>query len=104
ASYMSPGNGGALLLYDTAPTLPGPAIRIEDVRGADVGAMLWPDFSYAVMEERALKEQREVPLWNRFNGAGRSLIGQGLSMLGDPANLAVVPGGGGAFAFDPRSA
>jgi len=100
ASYMSPGNGGVLLLYETDPTLPGPAVRIEDVRGADVGAMLWQHFSYAVMEERAFKEHGEVPLWNRFNGTGRSLIGQGLSMLGDPANLAVVLWGVSALAFD----
>jgi hypothetical protein len=100
ASYMSPGNGGVLLVYETAPTLPGPPIRIENVRGADVGAMLWQHFSYAVMEERALKEQRELPLWNRFNGAGRSLIGQGLSMIGDPVNLAIVVSGVSALAFD----
>ena len=31
-----------------------------------------------------MRSPREVPLWNRFNGTGRALWGQGQTFFGDP--------------------
>ena len=83
-SLLSPSNGGTLF-YDSCPTVPSPYdCRPENVRGADVGAMAWQWFPYAVAQERALKLWGEIPLWNRYNANASSLIGQLQSMLGDP--------------------
>jgi len=104
ASFLSPGNGGVFLLYDTQPTLPHDhaSIQLEHTHGADVGAMMWQHFVYTVIEERAIKRDHEFPLWNRYNGAGRSLIGQGQAMLGDPFNWLIMVFGTSAAAYDVK--
>jgi len=85
-SFLSP-NHGVLLTYDTYPTLPGyNSPLVENVLGADVGAVAWHHYVNSVVQERSIKVDSELPLWNRFTGSGRTLIGQGQSMLGDPLN------------------
>ena len=83
-SQFSPNNGGLPMLYDTVPVLPGSQDTItEDVRGTDVAAMMLAFVPYTAMQRHALSFG-EVPLWNRFNAAGRSLWGQGQTFLLDP--------------------
>lgn len=89
-SLVSPNNGSALLLYDRPPFTPGQRDRtIEELRGVDVGAALWQFVPYSQTERLALA-QGEVPLWNRFNGAGRPLWGQGQSLILDPLHWATL--------------
>jgi hypothetical protein len=84
-SLLSPENHGVALFYERCPALPGYAdCSTERVHGADVGAMAWAFFPLAVAQERAIKEFGEFPLWNRYNSAGTTMIGQGQLMLGDP--------------------
>jgi hypothetical protein len=83
-SLVSPNNGGTGMLYDQAPYVPGSQDpNIEDVRASDVYAMMAAFLPYAKVQRDALV-QGEVPLWNRFNGTGRALWGQGQTFLGDP--------------------
>jgi hypothetical protein len=84
-SLLSPGNHGVDLFYERCPALPGYAdCSIEQVHGADVGAMAWAFFPLSVAQERSIRAFGEFPLWNRYNSAGTSMIGQGQMMLGDP--------------------
>jgi hypothetical protein len=99
-SFVSPGNG-ALLLYDDVPTIPGaPAGPAEDPRGSDVGALMWAHVPYSVIEHRAIFRDHEWPLWNRYNYCGEPLLGQGMSMLGDPLHWLPISTGGVAWAWD----
>jgi hypothetical protein len=89
-SFVSP-NYGAVLLYDGFPTLPGYSQdQVSDVKGSDVGATLWQDVPYSMIQHRALFRDGELPLWNRYDSAGSPLLGQGQSMFGDPLQLLVV--------------
>lgn len=89
-SFVSPGCG-ACLLYDDRPALPDyNETRISCPPGSDVGAMMWQHLPYSVIQKRALKEHFELPLYNRYNSCGTSLIGQGQSMLGDPLHALVM--------------
>ncbi len=101
-SFVSPNNSGAtLLLYPRFPTLPGyDNTSLDDTRGSDLGAMMWQNRSYSVIQSRALFHDSEVPLWNRYNSSGTPLLGQGISMLGDPLHLIVLSAGGAAWAWD----
>lgn len=84
-SLLSPELHGVELFYDRCPRLPGYTdCSIENVRGADVGAMAWAFFPLSVAQERSIKAFGEFPLWNRYNSAGTTLLGQGQMMLGDP--------------------
>jgi hypothetical protein len=83
-SLVSPNNGGAGILYDRPPYLPGSAdVEIEHVRAADVGATMWAFVPYSQIQRQALAHG-ELPLWNRFNGNGRPLWGQGQGFPLDP--------------------
>ena len=82
------------MLYASEPTLPGSdEVEVADLRGADTGAMMWQNLPYAFVQSRALAHG-ELPLWNRYNSSGTVLLGQGLSMFGDPLHLVVLAGGG----------
>jgi len=95
-SCVSP-NNGTVLLYDVAPTIPGVTdLRQENVKGADIGAMMWQHLPYTVVESRALAQDRELPLWNRYNSCGLPLLGQGQSMFGDPLHVPALLAGGAA--------
>ena len=89
-SLVSPNNGPAPLLYDRAPFTPGQQDRtIESLRGTDNGAAMWAFVPYSQTQRLALS-QGEVPLWNRFNAAGRPLWGQGQSQILDPLHWAIL--------------
>lgn len=103
-SYVSPtsvGVGGAMV-YERWPQLP----EIRDYaqpmysHGSDTWAtMLWA-VPAGFVESRSLLEHGEIPLWNRYSHAGDTLIGQAVSMLGDPLQLIVILGRGSAGAWD----
>src|SRR5690242_4860636 len=94
-SFVSPACVRSLV-YDQWPPMPGmpPGTpRIQD-HGSDVYPMMWWDVPLGFMESRSLLDQGELPLWNRYGHAGEPLIGQGVSMLGDPLHLIVIAGRG----------
>ncbi|MSU22410.1 MAG: hypothetical protein EXS32_01150 [Opitutus sp.] len=98
-SYVSP-NLGTILLYENFPTLPGYTSDVTtDVKGSDIGAIMWSHVPLSMMQHRALG-QGELPLWNRYNSAGTPLLGQGQSMFGDPLHFFVIAANGAAWAWD----
>src|SRR5882672_8903484 len=101
-SFVSPNfSDGTFLLYENFPTLPGYDDRsTENAKGADVGAIMWQQMPYAVVESRALFQDLELPLWNRYNASGVTLLGQGQSMFGDPLHVFVILTGGASWAWD----
>jgi hypothetical protein len=105
-SYVSP-MSSVTLVYNWWPPLPGMArwpARTPDVlhsvHGSDTQAMMWWGVPMGFVESRSLLEQGELPLWNRYNHAGETLIGQAISMFGDPLQLLVIFGHGSAWAWD----
>lgn len=54
------------------------------------------------VESRSLLDHGQLPLWNRYSHAGDTLIGQAISMLGDPLQLIVILGRGSAGAWDVK--
>ena len=99
-SYVSP-NLGTVLLYEMMPTLPGYTdTETVDVKGADIGAVMWWHLPLSVIEHRAMFRDGELPLWNRYNSGGTPLLGQGQSMFGDPLHLFVIATKGAAWAWD----
>ncbi|HEY5866022.1 MAG TPA: hypothetical protein VI542_10840, partial [Candidatus Tectomicrobia bacterium] len=101
-SFVSPNfSDGTFLLYDHFPTLPGyDERRTENAKGADVGAIMWQQMPYAVIQSRAILQNFELPLWNRYNASGLTLLGQGQSMFGDPLHVLVILSGGASWAWD----
>jgi hypothetical protein len=98
-SYVSP-NLGTALLYDAYPTLPGyTSGEVVDVKGSDVGAIMWQHVPFSMIQHRALA-QGELPLWNRYNASGVPLLAQGQSMFGDPLHLFVILANGASWAWD----
>jgi len=61
---------------------------------------MWWEVPVGFIESRSLLEQHELPLWNRYSHAGDTLIGQAISMLGDPLQWIVILGQGSAGAWD----
>ncbi len=99
-SFVSPGISG-IVLYDRMPTLPGnPSFPVEDTQGGDTLASIVQSIPYAAIERRALLDHGEFPLWNRYNAAAGPLLGQGLSMIGDPLQWIVILGGANSGAWD----
>ncbi len=102
-SYVSPTCVNGLLVYGWWPPLPGmkpgPAPNVLQ-HGSDTQAMMWWGVPAGFIESRSLLEQGELPLWNRYGHAGDTLIGQAISMLGDPLHLIVIFGHGSAGAWD----
>ncbi len=100
-SFVSPNYQAIYMLYPGFPTVPGDTgKRQENTGGADMGAMLWQNLPYSVVQNHALVRDGELPLWNRYNAAGVPLLGQGISMLGDPLHTIVVAAGGASWAWD----
>ena len=92
-SFVSPNIGTQFLLYGSAPYTPGSTDRsFEDPRGSDVAAAVVQDVPHSNVERHALGAG-EIPLWNRYNAAGRPLWGQGVSYLLDPLHwlTAITP-------------
>jgi len=104
-SYASPTSVGRVV-YEWWPSLPGmdTTQRYERLsqHGSDTGATMWWGVPVGFIESRSLLEHGELPLWNRYSHAGDTLIGQGISMLGDPLQLIVIVGRGSAEAWDVK--
>lgn len=99
-SFVTP-NYGTPLLYNHYPTLPGYSdSRIAQPEGADVGAIMWQDVPFSMIQHRALVQDGELPLWNRYNSAGVAMFGQGQSMFGDPLQFLPILANGAAWAWD----
>ncbi|MDE3100410.1 MAG: hypothetical protein KGJ88_13150 [Verrucomicrobiota bacterium] len=107
-SYVSPFVGGVAMVYDTWPPLPGMKpvhyTRAEPPfvgnHGSDTEATLIGTVPEGFIESRSLLNHGEIPLWNRYGHAGYTLIGQAISMLGDPLQAIVILGRGSAAAWD----
>lgn len=101
-SFVSP-DVGSYLYYDHFPTLPGYQTTVlEDTKGSDVAAMLLSHLQYPQLERRALLEDGELPLWNRYTLGGVPLLGQGQSMFGEVLNLLPMLGRSAAWAWDAK--
>ena len=99
-SLVSP-NFGTILLYDEFPTLPGgKEARTVDPHLSDVGAIMWHFVPFTTVQHRSLLRDHEWPLWNRYDSCGSPLLGQGLSMIGDPLHLIPVLADSAAWAWD----
>jgi hypothetical protein len=100
-SFLSPNNHShTYLLYGEMPTVPGyKDIATDDEKGSDLGAAMWQNWPYSVVESRGFRHG-ELPLWNRYNSCGLPLIGQGLSMCADPLQLLVLLANGSSGAWD----
>ena len=100
-SFVSPASVQSLV-YDRWPPLPSMAPKepFASQHGSDVGAMMWWDVPLGFLQSRSLLEQGQLPLWNRYSHTGAPLIGQAVSMLGDPLQLIVIFGRGSAAAWD----
>ena len=100
-SFVSLNNGSMLTPVD--PRSPGyRSTDLEDFKGSDTGAMLWQNVPYSFVESRSIAQYGELPLWNRFDSCGLSLLGQGLWMLGDPLHTITLIAGGAAWAWDVK--
>ena len=75
-SFVSP-NCGVLLLYEEIPTLPGyTSTDVTDGHGSDVGAAMWWHVPISRIQNNAIFHDHELPLWNRCNLCGQSLLGE----------------------------
>ncbi len=102
-SFVSP-NMSVLLLYETIPTLPGYSdTSVKYGKGSDVGAVMWWHVPVSRIQHESVFHDHEIPLWNRYDLCGQSLLGQGQSMLGDPLHwLTALAGGGSALSWDVK--
>src|SRR5579862_1828466 len=93
-SYVSPAKG-LPLVYDEGPPLPGMTNESQvDDHGSDSGSLLLWSVPVGLIQSRCLLERGELPLWNRYSYSGNMLIGQAISMLGDPLQIIVILGRG----------
>src|SRR6185437_5104373 len=101
-SFVAPA-WGVPMLYQRYPTLPGMTNTVPvDAHGSDTGAMEIWGVPVGFIQSRSVWEHGELPLWNRYSHAGDSLIGQAVSMLGDPLQWIVILGHGSSVAWDVK--
>lgn len=104
-SFVSP-NMTTVLLYDRFPTVPiadqAGATDFEDPLGADLGAMIWQNYSMGVAQADSILNHKDLPLWDRYNWSGVPLLGQGQSMFGDPLHFIAIFGRGSSVAWDVK--
>ena len=99
-SFVSPDNG-IFLLYGEFPTVPGgDARQIENPVGSDFGATMYWHLPVTAVEHRAIFKDGEFPLWNRTGWGGFTLIGESISMIGDPLTWPAIITGGASWAWD----
>lgn len=99
-SYVAPAYG-VPMLYERYPTLPGmPREEPVVAHGSDTAATLIWGVPIGFIQSRAILDHHELPLWNRYGHAGDTLIGQAISMLGDPLEWIVILGHGSSLAHD----
>jgi hypothetical protein len=92
---------GTSLIYSDNPSLPNYKYdRIYNYHGSDTGATMWQHIPYTFLTGNSIILDHEIPLWNRFNGAGRSLIGQGQAMIFEPLNLLIALTGFETWKYD----
>ena len=103
-SLVSPNfSDGTVLLYERFPTLPGYTdSKLADANGADVGAVTWSHHPLSIIERRAIFRDGELPLWNRYNSAGATILAQGQSMFGDPLHFLPILANGAAWSWDAK--
>jgi len=53
-----------------------------------------------MVQHRAFFHDHEFPLWNRYDWCGLTLLGQSLSMIGDPLDWIAILTGGASWAWD----
>lgn len=100
-SYVAPVDPGIGVAYYWWPPLPGMKAKPPiGCHGSDTAATLIWGIPVGFIEYRSLVEHGEIPLWNRYSHAGDTLIGQGISMLGDPLHLIVIAGHSSSTAWD----
>lgn len=100
-SLVSPSVSGVAMLYPQAPFLPGnKSIPTEEADNRDIGALMWQNLPYSVVQSEALLDHWEFPLWNRYNSSGLPLFGQGQSLILDPLHLLPVLSRGSALGWD----
>lgn len=101
-SYVSPARG-LPLVYDEGPPLPGMTgeSTVNDHGSDSVVTQIW-GVPMGLAESRSLLGQGELPLWNRYSFGGYTLIGQAISMIGDPLHLIVILGHSTAAAWDAK--
>lgn len=94
---------GMAMVYDWWPSLPGMKnVPQASNHGSDTAATLIWAIPVGFIESRSLLEHGELPLWDRYGHAGYTLIGQAISMMGDPLQLIVILGRGSAWAWDVK--
>jgi len=99
-SFVSP-SMGIPVLYGQSPWLPSaPSAEVGNPNRSDVGAVVWHHLPLSMIERKAIFEDGELPLWNRYDSAGVPLLGQGQSCFGDPLQLLPVLGDGSAWSWD----
>ncbi len=99
-SYVFPPKG-ADMLYNIAPFLPGLTVtEAWDAKGSDIGATMWQNLPYSHVQRISLFEYGEFPFWNRYNAAGRPLLGQGHSMIFSPLHWLTLLSGDNAGLWD----
>jgi len=99
-SFVSPDNG-VPLLYGEFPTAPGgDSHNIENPAGSDISATLFWFLPVTATEHRAIFKDGEFPLWNRTGWGGFTLLGQSISMIGDPLTWPAIVSGGSAWSWD----
>jgi len=92
---------GVALLYGQSPWIPGSATAdVGDPNKADVAALMWHHLPLSRLESRAIFQDGELPLWNRYDSAGLPLLGQGQSCFGDPLQILPILAGGAAWSWD----
>jgi len=99
-SFVAPA-WGVPMLYERYPTLPGMTNTVPvEAHGSDTGAMEIWGVPVGFIQSRSIWEHGEIPLWNRYSHAGDTLIGQAISMIGDPLQWIVIAGHGSSIAWD----
>ena len=102
-TFISPNFGPTPTLYSEFPSSPlSPHETPESNRGSDTGATMWAHMQYSVIQHRAIFNHGELPLWNRYTQCGSPLLGQGISMLGDPLHWIPIAAGGATWAWDVK--
>lgn len=101
-SYVSPSKG-LPLVYNANPPLPGMTSETTfNAHGSDSASTLIWGVPVGFIQSRSLLDHGELPLWNRYSYGGNTLIGQAISMMGDPLQMIVVFGRGSAAAWDAK--
>ena len=101
-SWVSP-SAGVPMIYRQMPTIPVDVVEPnENPVGSDAGATLtchWPMVFHA---HRAVFQDGEMPLWNRYSWCGISQVGQFFHMWGDPLHWLPIASGGASWAWDVK--